>query len=68
LDPVWQFECTSPFASGSGAGLAEAAVTQPTGIANDPAATKLTSNFFIALSFWDGCCTFHFSHLPARDA
>jgi hypothetical protein len=49
LDPVWQFECKSPLASGSGEGVAEAAVTQPTGIANEAAATTLTSIFFMSL-------------------
>src|SRR5262249_17763223 len=49
FDPVWQLECRSPLASGSGVGVAEAALTHPTGIANEAAATTLTSIFFITL-------------------
>src|SRR5262249_16597750 len=44
-DPVWQFECTSPLASGSGDGVADATETQPTGTANAAAATRLTIAF-----------------------
>src|SRR5215210_4028296 len=47
LDPVWQFECTSPLASGSGDGVAEAAVIQPIGAASVAANKRLTSAFLI---------------------
>src|SRR5215210_7487032 len=57
LDPVWQFECTSPLASGSGDGVAEAAVTQPIGAASVAANTRLTSAFLIGglPSVWRHC-------------
>jgi len=36
--------------------VAEAAVTQPTGIANEAAATTLTSIFFMSLPYSGGFC------------
>jgi hypothetical protein len=45
FDPVWQFECRSPLASGSGPGAAPA--TEPADAANAATATRLTTAFFI---------------------
>ena len=47
LDPVWQFECTSPLASGSGLGVAPATEIQPAEAVNAAAATRVTNVFFI---------------------
>jgi hypothetical protein len=45
FDPVWQFDCRSPLASGSGPGAAPA--TEPADAANAATATRLTTAFFI---------------------
>jgi hypothetical protein len=47
FDPVWQFECTSPLASGSGLGVAAATDAPPAEAANAATATRLTNAFFI---------------------
>src|SRR5262249_52418365 len=54
-DPVWQFECTSPLASGSGDGVADATDTQPTGTANAAAATRLTIAFLTCFPYPRAC-------------
>jgi hypothetical protein len=48
--------------------VAEAAVTQPIGIASEAAATTLTSIFFMSLPYSGGCfTTFLLSHFSAGD-